>query len=89
VQVQIELGQLYSLFNDLPPEWCTYTYHSIIERGKVGLPYTGLSHSSSIPDGVDDEVEFATMITISNLESWLNDKDIASFWSVLKLSGDI
>lgn len=87
VQVQIELGQLYSLFNELPPEWCTYTYYSIIEYGKVGSPYTGLSHSSSIPYGVDDEVEFATMITISNLELWLDSLDNDGVKAVLRLDG--
>jgi hypothetical protein len=88
VQLTLELGNLYpdEMFNELPPGWSTYVYHSIIDNG-IGPKYTGLTHSDTFTPLVEDELEFATHLTISNLELWLSNKDPDSFWSVWRLAG--
>lgn len=92
VQIQIELGMSYpiEMFNDppLPPGWTTFQYHTV-EANCIGPAYTGLGHIDSFlrVKDEDDECEFATMLTITNLESYLNDIDPAAFWSVWRLAG--
>ena len=87
-QITVELGSLYpiEMFDNLPPEWTTYIYHTV-DNGQIGPAYTGLSHVDSYLDD-EEECEFATMVTISNLETYLDDKPAESFWSVWKLAGD-
>jgi hypothetical protein len=89
VQIQIELGRLYpsEMWCYLPPDWWAYTYHTIVDNNNIGAAYTGLCHLDSFLESDDDECEFATSLTISNLELWLTYKDEAAFWSVWKLFG--
>jgi hypothetical protein len=90
VQCTIELGCFYpiEMFNDppLPPGWTTYVYHTV-ENNQIGPAYTGLAHVDSFLKSDGEECEFATMITISNLETYLDDKPAEAFWSVWKLAG--
>lgn len=90
VQLTLELGSLYpdEMFYELPPEWSTYVYHSIIDNS-IGLKCTGLTHSESFIPLDEDELEFATALTISNLELWLDNRDPDAFWSVWRLYGAI
>jgi hypothetical protein len=90
VQIQIELGRLYpmEMYNSLPPNWGTYIYHTTIDN-QIGPAYTGLCHVDSFLKVDNEEYEFATALTISNIECWLNDMDPFSFWSVWKLAGEL
>ena len=89
VQIQIELGYLYDdLFIDppLPPDWLVYEYSPIINH-RIGPKHTGLSHSQDFIPLDSEELEFATALTISNLELWVDSYDKDGFKSVLKLGG--
>lgn len=68
VQMQIELGHLYpaTMFECLPPDWLTYEYHTIEEHKHIGSAYTGLSQVDSFVNVDDDELEFATALTIDS-----------------------
>lgn len=86
VQLQIELGRLYPtvMFQNLPPGWLLYEYHSIEDYNTIGPKYTGLSHTNSFVD--DDELEFATALTVSNIEVWLKDIDKDAYkaiWTIV------
>ena len=89
VQLQIELGCLYpiEMFESPPPDWGTYIYHTIIDNNHIGPAYTGLCHLDSFLKDDDEELEFATALTIGNLELWLDDKDVSGFYSVWRLFG--
>ena len=90
VQIQIELGCLYpsAMFDHLPPTWATYVYHAIVDN-QIGPAYTGLCHIDSFLKSDTGECEFATALTISNLELWIDSTDAASFYSVWRLAGVI
>ena len=91
VQMQIELGRLYpiEMFESVPPDWATYIYHTIIDNNSIGPAYIGLCHLDSFLKDDDEELDFATALTISNLELWLTDKDEAAFYSVWRLAGEL
>jgi hypothetical protein len=76
------------MFEYLPPDWLTYIYHTIIDN-QIGPAYTGLSHVDSFLKSDDEECEFATMIAITNMEAYLDDKDADSYYSVWRLAGAI
>lgn len=86
-QVQIELNYLYhkQLFKTMPPNWLIYDYHTIVDSNCIGPKYTGIAYSEHFTDS--EELEFASILTISNLELWLDSFDIDGFKSVLKLYG--
>lgn len=86
-QVQIELNYLYpkQLFRTIPPNWLIYDYHNIVDSNRIGPKYTGISYSEHFTD--NEELEFATLLTISNLELWLDSFDADSFKAVLRLYG--
>jgi hypothetical protein len=93
VQIQVELSHEYpaEMFNDpkLPPDWATYTYHTV-EGNWIGPAYLAIGHVDSFlrsKDDNDDECEFATNLTIRNLECWLDDRDAKGFYSVWRLAG--
>lgn len=90
VLLQIELGFWYpaEMFKDLPPDWMTYEYHTVQDNAP-GPAYTGLSHSERIFDDDDDELEYATALTISNLESWLDNLDADAIRCIWTLAGYI
>jgi hypothetical protein len=90
VQITIELEKLYptEMLDGLPPDWVMYEYHTVANN-QIGSAYSAFAHVDSFlnsKDG-DDELEFATMVTVSNFETYLDDKDPESFWSVWKLAG--
>ena len=76
------------MFDQFPPTWATYVYHTIVAN-QIGPAYTGLCHVDSFPKVDAEECEFATMLTISNMESWLDAKDADSYYSVCRLAGAI
>ena len=47
----------------------------------------GLGHIDSFLKSDDEECEFATALTISNMVSYLDDKDADAFYSVWRLAG--
>lgn len=93
VQIQIELGYLYNpdIFDGLllPPDWLIYEYHTVEEHNKIGPRYTGLCHSEqfTLVDDDDDELEFATALTIGNLELSLDNTDVDSYRAMWQLGG--
>lgn len=92
VQIRIELDFLYpsdDMFAHLPPDWLTYEYHTIEDCNHIGPKYTGLGHSEDFIqlDDIDAECEFATALTISNSETWLDDKDVAGYKATWILAG--
>ena len=88
VQIQIELGSSYSdIFTKLPPDWLTYEYHTIVGGNQIGNRCTGLSYTEDFIPLDQEELEFATNLTISNLELWLDNFDSDGVKSVLKLGG--
>jgi len=92
VQIQIELGlYLMEMFEQLPPNWLIYEYHSIEDHNRIGPKFTGLSHSDCFihMDDVDDELEFATALAISNLELWIDSTDADSYRAVWTLAGEL
>ena len=93
VQIQIELGCLYpaDMFKCLPPDWLTYEYHTIAYRNHIGAKYARLSHSNHfiLIEDVDAECEFATALTISNMELWLDSTDADGYKSVWTLAGEL
>lgn len=90
VQITIELDRLYpiEMLSNLPPDWSTYIYHTTVDS-QIGPAYLGLCHLDSFLKNDAEECEFATALTISNLESYLNDRDPDAYWSVWKLTGVI
>lgn len=90
VQLQIELG-LYpaTIFDShpIPPDWLTYEYHIVVADGQVGAKCLGLGHTEKFIPLDEDELEYQTALTISNLEVWLNNFDPDSFKSVWRLYG--
>jgi len=86
-QIQIALNYLYpkQIFKTMPPNWLIYDYHTIVDINRIGPKYTGIAYSENFMD--NEELEFATILTISNLELWLDSFDIDGFKSVLRLYG--
>lgn len=56
-----------------------------MECYRIGPKYTGIAYSENFID--NEELEFASILTISNLELWLDSFDIDGFKSVLRLYG--
>jgi len=88
VLLQIELGFLYpaEMFENISPDWMTYEYHTVQDNIK-GPKYTALSHSERFYDVDDDEIDYATTLTIKNLEVWLDDLNAAAYRCVWTLAG--
>jgi hypothetical protein len=86
VQLQIELGQLPpEMLDNLPRGWSVYEYHTIVDN-KIGPASTGLCHVDSFVQ-IDEVCEFATTLTISNLELYLDRFDNDGVEAVLRLDG--
>ncbi|HHW07224.1 MAG TPA: hypothetical protein GXX34_06810 [Clostridia bacterium] len=77
-QINIEFGEHYprELFPELPPEWSVYAFDLVKDHEVIKSNLTGLSCECVHPPGECDEdnVFFDTMLTISNMETWLKDR---------------
>ncbi|TCQ02281.1 hypothetical protein, partial [Serpentinicella alkaliphila] len=69
-----------------PPDWVAYEYSPIIDH-RIGPKCTGLSHSEDFIPLDNAELEFATKLTVSNLELWLDSYDNDGVKAVLRLDG--
>ena len=87
IEVCLEFKVCYDkyLFQDLPPGWELDN----IYRQPENQPASQLCCSEYLQECELDleSIEFCKKIMISNLESWLEDKDIEGFRAVLRLSG--
>ena len=90
-QIQIEFGDKYpeAMFLGLPPDCMLYDYYKV-DAGIISeYKLIGLCCTEHHPEcEMDDEsVMMAKRIMITNLESWLDSIDSASFYAVWKLAG--
>lgn len=89
--ITIEMGDLYpeAMFEGLPEGWVQYEYRRVIDDTIDEYRFTGLSCSERhyIGDNDAESVAFAKMLMISNLECWLNDRDVNSYYAVWRLAG--
>ncbi len=86
-KVRIEFTENYppALFQDLPPEWMVYEDVDINTTKR----FTALGCACWHPPGEcdNDVVEFDKMVTISNLETWLDGRDPDAYKALLILYG--
>lgn len=90
-QIQIDFGLNYPdiLFNGLPPDWLLSGYKLVKDSHRLEPELPLLScvciHPSSECD--DTSIQFEKLLTISNLEVWLEAKDPEAYKAILILTG--
>jgi hypothetical protein len=92
-RVDIYFDELYpdGFFAELPPEWEICDYYHMADGGQaLERPATVLTCICVHPDdvtGSDDSIAFDRLITITNFESWLEEKDPDACKSLIILAG--
>ena len=78
-RIDIDFEAMYpsSLFAELPPNWELTDSYPIIDNQYLGEPFSVLACECEHPSNQCDpeSIDLAKKATISNLESWLKNKD--------------
>lgn len=92
-RIDIYFEELYpdSLFQELPPDWEICDYYHVADGGQaLERPASILTCVCVHPDdvtGSDESIAFDRLITISNFETWVENKDPTACKSLIILSG--
>jgi hypothetical protein len=88
VEMSLELEQIYLeyLFHGMPPGWELQDFY----RQDISRVVSRLHCSDILPEceSDDESIEFSKQIMITNLESWLEDRDPKAFKAILLLAGE-
>lgn len=87
MQIEIRFGKVYpqALFDGLPPDWEVTDEYLIIDDQTVDEPVDILT--CEIEYQLDESINIQREIAISNLETWLEEKDPQACKALIALSG--
>lgn len=87
MQIEIRFGKVYpqALFDELPPDWEVTDEYLIINDQTVDEPVDILT--CVIEYQLDESISIQREIAISNLETWLEEKDPQACKALIALSG--
>lgn len=90
-QISIDFETLYpeEMFYELPPDWELTDSYPVLNNEVLGEPFSVLTCVCEHPPTECDQesIDFDKKVTITNLETWLEEKDPESCKAILKLAG--